>query len=100
MQAENGPIFEIQEASFAYDDKVKALDQISLAIQAGERIAILGSNGSGKSTLLKIMDGLYFPASGDVRAFVDRDGSIVSCYNGRVIGCGIDRKVDRECVCS
>ena len=69
MQTGNGTIFEIQDVSFAYDDKVKALDQISLTIQAGERIAILGSNGSGKSTLLKVMDGLYFPTSGEVRAF-------------------------------
>ena len=69
MQAHNDVIFEIQGVSFTYDDKVKALDQISLTVQAGERIAILGSNGSGKSTLLKIMDGLYFPTSGEVRAF-------------------------------
>ncbi len=69
MHTHNGTIFEIQDVSFAYDDRVKALDQISLTIQAGERIAILGSNGSGKSTLLKVMDGLYFPMSGEVRAF-------------------------------
>ncbi len=69
MQTDNGTIFEAQAASFAYDHNVSALDQISLTVQAGERIAILGSNGSGKSTLLKIMDGLYFPTSGEVRAF-------------------------------
>ena len=69
MHVDNGMIFEIQDMSFAYDDKVTALDQISLAIKAGERIAILGSNGSGKSTLLKLLDGLYFPTSGEVRAF-------------------------------
>ncbi len=69
MQTDNGTIFEAQAASFAYDHNVRALDQISLTVQAGERIAILGSNGSGKSTLLKIMDGLYFPTSGEVRAF-------------------------------
>jgi len=62
-------IFEIHDMSFAYDDNVTALDRISLAIKAGERIAILGSNGSGKSTLLKLLDGLYFPTSGEVRAF-------------------------------
>jgi len=65
----NGIVFEIQDVRFAYDDKVTALDQITLSIQAGERIAILGSNGSGKSTLLKLLDGLYFPTNGEVRAF-------------------------------
>ncbi len=69
MLTDNGTLFEMQDVSFAYDDKTKALDQICLTIQAGERIAILGSNGSGKSTLLKVMDGLYFPTSGAVRAF-------------------------------
>jgi len=69
MHVDTGTIFEIQEMSFAYDDKVIALDRISLAIEAGERIAILGSNGSGKSTLLKLLDGLYFSTSGEVRAF-------------------------------
>ncbi len=69
MQLDTGTIFEIRDASFAYDGKVTALDRISLTIRAGERIAILGSNGSGKSTLLKLMDGLYFPTTGEVRAF-------------------------------
>ena len=69
MHTDNSTIFEIQDVSFAYDEKVKALDQINLTIRAGERIAILGSNGSGKSTLLKVMDGLYFPTIGKVCAF-------------------------------
>ncbi len=69
MPVDNGKVFEIEDVIYAYDDKVTALDRICLSIQAGERIAILGSNGSGKSTLLKLLDGLYFPTSGVVRAF-------------------------------
>ncbi len=62
-------IFEVQGVSFAYDGKQLALDQVSINLQPGERLAILGSNGSGKSTLLKVMDGLYFPTAGAVTAF-------------------------------
>jgi len=61
--------FELQDVSFAYDGKLTALEGIRLSVDAGERIAILGSNGSGKSTLLKMMDGLYFATTGEVRAF-------------------------------
>ena len=39
---------------------------VSLAIPAGKRVALLGANGSGKSTLLRLLDGLYFPDSGAI----------------------------------
>jgi cobalt/nickel transport system ATP-binding protein len=63
------PVFEADNVSFAYDGRVPALDGVNLTVQPGERVAVLGSNGSGKSTLLKVLDGLYFPMSGRVRAF-------------------------------
>lgn len=66
---DNHAVFEFREVAFAYDGKVTALDGVSLTINAGERVAILGSNGSGKSTLLKLMDGLYFPDTGEACAF-------------------------------
>jgi cobalt/nickel transport system ATP-binding protein len=62
-------VFEFRDVKFAYDGKVTALDGVSLTVNAGERVAILGSNGSGKSTLLKLMDGLYFPDTGEACAF-------------------------------
>ncbi|MGD0575639.1 MAG: ABC transporter ATP-binding protein [Anaerolineales bacterium] len=64
-----GPVFETHDVFFAYEQRVAALEHVSLTIQAGERLAILGSNGSGKSTLLKVLDGLYFPERGSVLAF-------------------------------
>jgi cobalt/nickel transport system ATP-binding protein len=66
---ENNLAFELRDVSFAYDGKLTALDGIRLSVDVGERVAILGSNGSGKSTLLKMMDGLYFATTGEVRAF-------------------------------
>jgi tungstate transport system ATP-binding protein len=45
-----------------------ALTQVSLRINAGERIALVGANGSGKSTLLRLINGLLLPVQGDVHA--------------------------------
>ncbi|HEX7395211.1 MAG TPA: ABC transporter ATP-binding protein [Anaerolineaceae bacterium] len=65
----SGPIFDVKDLCFSYNDQISALDHINLTVQPGEKLAVLGSNGSGKSTLLKILDGLYFPSSGMVKAF-------------------------------
>lgn len=60
--------FELHEVSYDYRD-VPAIDRLSLRIETGQRIALLGANGSGKSTLLRLLDALYFPASGTISAF-------------------------------
>ena len=46
---------------------VRALHRVSLAVQPGERVALVGANGSGKSTLLRVMHGLLQPTAGDVQ---------------------------------
>ncbi len=63
-----GPVFELEHVDFDYDHQV-ALKDVSLTVNEGDRMTILGANGSGKSTLLKILDGLYFPTRGTLRAF-------------------------------
>jgi len=63
------PVFEFRDVTYAYEGSHPALDRVDLTLKAGESLAILGANGSGKSTMLKLMDGLYFPSAGEVRAF-------------------------------
>ncbi|MGA8272113.1 MAG: ABC transporter ATP-binding protein [Candidatus Sulfotelmatobacter sp.] len=57
--------FAIENISFDYEG-IPAIRGLSLHVEQGERIALLGANGSGKSTLLRILDALYFPATGSV----------------------------------
>jgi len=59
----------IENLSFSYDggeDPEMHLENISLAVKRGERIALVGESGSGKTTLLKLFRNLYEPNSGAV----------------------------------
>lgn len=56
----------IEQASFAFNDKLTALQPLTLSIAAGERLAIVGPVGSGKSTLIRLLSGLYRPLTGKV----------------------------------
>ena len=46
---------------------MRAVDELSFAIAAGERVGFLGPNGAGKTTTLKVLAGLLHPTSGTVR---------------------------------
>ncbi|MGO9402964.1 MAG: energy-coupling factor ABC transporter ATP-binding protein [Terriglobales bacterium] len=59
------PTFEVQDISFSYE-AIPAIRGLTLHIEEGDRIALVGANGSGKSTLLRILDALYFPSAGTV----------------------------------
>ncbi len=63
--------FRLEHVTYRYN-QLTALEDVSLSIPAGQRVAILGANGSGKSTLLRLLDGLYFPESGVVECFGER----------------------------
>lgn len=59
---------ELDGVGFRYDDHAPAvLHDISLAIEPGQKVALVGRTGSGKSTLAKLLLGLYEPSEGEVR---------------------------------
>ena len=74
------PILQTTDLKKYYGDEpniTKALDGVSLSIEPGEFVAIIGTSGSGKSTLLNMMGGLDVPTSGKVIV----DGKDLSTLN-------------------
>jgi ATP-binding cassette subfamily C protein LapB len=58
---------EFRNVSFSYPDQnVEALEKVSLKIEAGEHVAIIGRIGSGKTTIERLLLGLYEPAAGSI----------------------------------
>src|ERR687893_2011877 len=64
-------MIEIEGVSFAYRtgeaDSVPALRGLSLRIEPGQLVAIIGHNGSGKSTLVKLLSAVLYPLEGEIR---------------------------------
>jgi len=60
---------EIKHLSFSYDNHDDAemhIEDVSLTVKRGERIALIGETGSGKTTLLKLLRNLYNPNEGNI----------------------------------
>lgn len=57
----------IDALTFTYPAGVTALQDVSLRIESGESVAIVGQNGAGKTTLVKHLNGLLKPTAGQVR---------------------------------
>jgi ABC-type polysaccharide/polyol phosphate transport system ATPase subunit len=83
---------------------VTALQRLSMSIEHGDRLGLIGHNGAGKSTLLKVLAGIYAPTSGNVAI----NGSVSSLFNispgldpddtgyETIINCGMFLGMSRE----
>ena len=65
---------------------IRALHGISLHVDRGELVALIGSNGAGKSTTLQTISGLIRPSRGSIR-FEGQD--ITRASTDRIVGLGI-----------
>ena len=59
-------VVRFKNVSFSYDGQTPVLRSISLGVEAGERVAVVGSSGAGKSTLVNLIPRFYDPADGVV----------------------------------
>lgn len=66
-------VIELKNVSFTYnqgtDSEIKAVKNLSLKIEEGEFVALVGHNGSGKSTVARLLNGLLLPESGSVTVY-------------------------------
>ncbi|WP_421728751.1 ABC transporter ATP-binding protein [Brevundimonas sp.] len=91
--ASAGPMIEIEALTKTYvmgDETIHALAGVSLSIQRGEHVAIIGPSGSGKSTLMNVLGGLDRPSSGAYRfendSVAEYDDDQLASFRNRRIG--------------
>lgn len=68
---------------------VRALDDVSLRVQAGRLVALLGENGAGKSTLMNVLSGVFLPDTGEIQVSGRESVRFASPREAQAYGIGI-----------
>ena len=84
MSSANNVVLSVKNVSKAFKE-IKAVDDLSFDVHAGEIFGFLGPNGAGKSTTIRLMLGLIRPDAGDVEIF---DKAVTQHRNGSLHGVG------------
>jgi urea transport system ATP-binding protein len=87
-------LLEVDHVTVRFDG-FRALDELTLSLEAGELRCIVGPNGAGKTTLMDVITGKTRPTSGTVR-FAGQDVTRLSEH--AIVGLGIGRKFQRPTV--
>ena len=81
------PIIEVRNVTYRYaGSRVNVLDQVSLTINRGDFVALIGQNGAGKTTLAKTFNGLLQPSTGDLLVDSKNTRSAGLAQLARVVG--------------
>lgn len=77
---------ELKDVSFTYPNGNVALENVSLDLEKGERVAIIGQNGAGKTTMVKLINGLLKPSKGEIIIDGKNIRKLSAAKNSRQVG--------------
>ena len=76
---------------------IEAIREVTLALEPGETVALVGANGAGKTTLMKLILGLVLPSTGSVRLFGTNPASPARSPSPRPMNRFAEAIVSRAC---
>ena len=79
-------LIRFEDVTFAYPNGHVAIENVSLSIEAGEAVAIVGQNGAGKTSTAKLMNGLFRPTTGAVTVKGELTSTRTTAQVARTVG--------------
>ena len=88
------PLLSLDALTVRYGE-IEAVHGVSLSVEAGEVVTLLGGNGAGKSTTLRAISGLLKPAAGEGLPFSTTTGATRNNSSQTVPGTRVERRATR-----